>query len=247
MQAPLITSVLALALLACALPAAAQTGAAPRAAASAAKPAAAPGSRAARPGLARSAQKAVEERTPVDDDASIQVSAGDLDVARQVHVGDMPCELGASVRVAAARREGLFVVTTRGHRFLMHPVESRTGAIRLEDPRRGAMWLQLGNKSMLMSQKLGQRIADECQSPQQLTVADELKRNPRPSILDAPKPMDPASAPVTAQPPAAPMPAVLPASLPASAPDAGTPPASEPAAPTPVATQAPVAAPAAPN
>ena len=47
----------------------------------------------------------------------------------------------------------------------MHPVESRTGAIRLEDPKRGAMWLQLGNKSMLMSQKLGQRLADECHEP----------------------------------------------------------------------------------
>ena len=67
----------------------------------------------------------------------------------------------------------------------MHPVESRTGAIRLEDPQRGAMWLQLGNKSMLMSQKLGQRLADECQSPAQLTYAEALKKNPLPSILGA--------------------------------------------------------------
>ena len=68
------------------------------------------------------------------------------------------------------KREGMFMVTTKGHRFRMHPVESRTGAIRLEDPKRGAMWLQLGNKSMLMSQKLGQRLADECQSPAQLDL-----------------------------------------------------------------------------
>jgi hypothetical protein len=66
----------------------------------------------------------------------------------------------------------------------MHPVESRTGAVRLEDPARGAMWLQLGNKSMLMSQKLGQRLADECQSPQQASFADNLKKNPAPSILE---------------------------------------------------------------
>jgi len=66
----------------------------------------------------------------------------------------------------------------------MHPVESKTGAIRLEDPARGAMWLQLGNKSMLMSQKLGQRLADECQSPAQLTYAEQLKKNPLPSILE---------------------------------------------------------------
>ena len=67
--------------------------------------------------------------------------------------------------ITPIKREGFFIVRTGVHRFRMHPVESRTGAIRLEDPERGAMWLQLGNKSMLMSQKLGQRLADECQSP----------------------------------------------------------------------------------
>lgn len=154
--------------------------------------------------LARSAQKAVEEVTPIDDDPTLQLTEAELEVAKHVYVGDMPCELGATVKVTPARRTGLFLVTTKGYRFLMHPVESRTGAIRLEDPRRGAMWLQLGNKSMLMSQKLGQRLADECQSPQQVTFAEELKRNPRPSILEAPKPA--ASAPPEAVPPGSPAP-----------------------------------------
>ncbi len=157
------------------------------------KPAASPTAKAAAkpagkpPGkgkLAISAQKAVEENTAIDDDPSIKLSDADVEMARKVHVGDIPCELGASVKVMPMKREGMFMVTTRGHRFRMHPVESRTGAIRLEDPQRGAMWLQLGNKSMLMSQKMGQRLADECQSPQQLTYADTLKKNPLPSILE---------------------------------------------------------------
>lgn len=147
------------------------------------------GKKVAKTKLAHSARKAVEEATPVDDDPKLELSEADLAAAKQVYMGEMPCELGAKVKVAAGRRDGIFVVTTKGYRFLMHPVESRTGAIRLEDPKRGAMWLQLGNKSMLMSQKLGQRLADECQSPQQVTFAEELKRNPRPSILDAPKPV----------------------------------------------------------
>jgi Ni/Co efflux regulator RcnB len=134
--------------------------------------------------LAPSAQKAVEEVTPIEDDPSIVLSEADLEVARKVHVGDIPCELGATVKVMPMKREGMFSVMTGGHRFRMHPVESRTGAIRLEDPQRGAMWLQLGNKSMLMSQKLGQRLADECQSPAQVTYADMLKKNPLPSILE---------------------------------------------------------------
>jgi len=137
-------------------------------------------------GLAPSAQKAVEERTPIEDEPMHELSPAELLVARAVFVGTMRCELGASVTVTAGRREGFFIITTKTVRFRMHPAESRTGAVRLEDPKRGAMWLQLGNKSMLMSQKLGQRLADECQSPEQIEVAEALKKNPQPSILDAP-------------------------------------------------------------
>lgn len=180
----LVPAAVAALLIALALPAAAQTARPEqgKSATAAKRPSAKPAAKGK--GLVPSAQKAVEEVTPIDDDPSIQLSEADLEVARQVHVGEMPCELGASVRVRAARRAGLFVISTKGHRFLMYPVHSRTGAIRLEDPKRGAMWLQLGNKSMLMSQKLGQRLADECQSPEQITMAEELKRNPRPSILE---------------------------------------------------------------
>jgi hypothetical protein len=225
MQYPFVPILLA-AMLATANPVLAQTAAPAEKKAAPAKPAAKP---AGKPALARSAQKAVEEVTPIDDDPSIKLTDADIEVAKQVFVGEIPCELGASVRIRTGRRDGMFVVTTKGYRFLMHPVESRTGAIRLEDPKRGAMWLQLGNKSMLMSQKLGQRLADECQSPQQITVAEDLKKNPRPSILD--KPVDPAATagtPVAA--PAVPAPAAssgtAPASLPVAAPAAA--PASAP-------------------
>jgi hypothetical protein len=187
-------------LLLAALPvlASAQTAATTKPAQPAAKPAekSAAAKPAAKTKLAPSARKAVEEKTPIDDDPSIKLSDADVEVAKRVHVGDIPCELGATVKVTPMKREGLFLVSTKGYRFRMHPVESRTGAIRLEDAKQGAMWLQLGNKSMLMSQKLGQRIADECQSPQQLTYAETLKKNPLPSILEpmpgAPKGASPA-------------------------------------------------------
>ena len=137
----------------------------------------------------RSALKAVEEVTSIDGDPNINLTAEDLEMAKRVFVGTIPCELGNSVTItASSRRPGFFLVQTKGARFSMHPVESRTGAIRLEDPKRGALWLQLGNKSMLMSQKVGQRLADECMSPEQTTLADELKKNPRPGLLDSPVP-----------------------------------------------------------
>ena len=148
--------------------------------------------------LARSATKAVEEVTPIDEDIDVILSEADLAVAQKVYVGAIPCELASSVQITPARRPGFFIVqvkNVRNARYFMHPVESRTGAIRLEDPKRSAMWLQLGNKSMLMSQKLGIRLADECMSPEQLTLADEMKRNPPRGLLD---PLDPPAAPPVA-------------------------------------------------
>ena len=140
--------------------------------------------------IKRSAAKVVEEMTPIDDDPSVTLTPEDLELAKRVHVGTIPCELGASVTITPSeKRPGFFLVQTGKTRFRMHPVGSRTGAIRLEDGRAGAMWLQLGNKSMLMSQKLGQRMADECMSPLQATFADEMKKNPPVSILD-PLPAD---------------------------------------------------------
>lgn len=146
----------------------------------------APAVKASPAAVRRSALKAVEEVTPIDDDLNVKLSADDLELAKRVYVGNIPCELGSSVTLTAdSKRPGFFMVQTKNNRFRMHPVESRTGAIRLEDPKAGAMWLQLGNKSMLMSQKLGQRLADECMSPAQVTFADALKTNTAPGILDA--------------------------------------------------------------
>lgn len=68
--------------------------------------------------------------------------------------------------------------------FYLRPVPTSTGAVRLEDPAQGAVWLQLANKSMLMNQKLGRRMADECMSPVQQAMTEHLKHNPAPHLLD---------------------------------------------------------------
>ena len=146
-------------------PAAAKAAAAKPAAtkAAAAKPAAAKtAQRKVQPKLARSAVKAVEEVTPVDPDTDVTLSPEDLEIAGRVYVGSIRCELGNNVMVTAdEKRPGFFNVQIQRHRYRMHPVASRTGAIRLEDPRAGALWLQLGIKSMLMYLKLGERLAVE--------------------------------------------------------------------------------------
>ena len=111
----------------------------------------------------------------------------ELAVAERVHTGHIACELGASVNVTPdPKAPGRFHISGKGFAYHMTPVVSSTGAVRLEDTQRGAVWLQIANKSMLMNQKLGQRLADECMSPAQVQVAEALKTNPQPSLLDKP-------------------------------------------------------------
>jgi hypothetical protein len=205
------------------------------------KPAAAKAAAAKHPHAAR--VKSIEESDTVDDDPAVVLTPADLEVAKHVFTGDIPCELGATVHIRPHKREGFFIVRAGIQRFRMHPVESRTGAIRLEDPVAGAMWLQLGNKSMLMSQKMGRRLADECMNPAQAAVNEALKKHPINILEAAPvevaAPAAPAESPAAvagtaAAPPATPV--VVPrageaAAAAAEAP-AGTAPAFTPAATT---------------
>jgi hypothetical protein len=115
------------------------------------------------------------------------LSPEQMEISNRVALGKMPCELAAHVVVKPdARGAGRFVLELGKQKFSMVPVPTLTGAIRLEDEVAGVVWLQLSNKSMLMSQKQGKRLADACASADQLIVAKELERNPAPSLLDAP-------------------------------------------------------------
>lgn len=117
--------------------------------------------------------------------AEAALSPEELAIAERVHVGRIPCELGAFVTVTAdPASPGHFHVEGKGFKYFMAPVATTTGTVRLEDPKGGAVWLQIANKSMLMNQKLGQRLADECMSPQQLVVAEAIKKNPPVSVLE---------------------------------------------------------------
>ena len=136
--------------------------------------------------------------------AEAALTPAEMAIAERVQVGNVPCELGTSVTlVADTKYPGYFNVQVKTLKYRMFPVETSTGAIRLEDRKAGAVWLQLGNKSMLMNQKLGQRLADECMSPQQVAVAESIKLNPPQSVLNPPTPaptpaLAPASAPLAA-------------------------------------------------
>jgi hypothetical protein len=152
--------------------------------------------------------------------AQAALTPAELALAERVHVGQMPCELGASVTVTPdPTTPGYFHMQGRNFSYRMFPVMTSTGAVRLEDPKAGAVWLQLGNKSMLMNQKQGTRLADECMSPDQKMMAQALKTNPAASILDPVRPA-PAPAPAPVAVPVAAVPVAQPVAVPVSIPAA---------------------------
>lgn len=117
--------------------------------------------------------------------AEAALSPAELAIAERVHVGRIACELGAHVTLKAdPASPGRFDLEGKGFKYRMAPVETSTGAVRLEDQKGGAVWLQIANKSMLMDQKRGQRLADECMSPEQNLVAEAIKKNPPPSVFE---------------------------------------------------------------
>jgi hypothetical protein len=115
----------------------------------------------------------------------IPMGPDELAIADRVHKGQLPCELGTTVRLEAdVSQPGYFYLHGKGFRYRMHPVATSTGTIRLEDRKAGAVWLQLANKSMLMDQNKGRRLADECANAEQMAFAEDMKSNPPPSLID---------------------------------------------------------------
>ena len=117
--------------------------------------------------------------------AQNEIGHEELVIAEQIHQGLLPCELGASVHVEAdVAKPGYFNVQGKGFKYRMHPVRTQTGTLRLEDKKAGAVWLQLANKSMLMDQKKGRRLVDDCAHPEQMAYAESIKSNPPPRLID---------------------------------------------------------------
>ena len=139
-------------------------------------------------GLAKSRLETKNKAHPMVIDTMVAeavLTPAELEIAGRVHLGKLPCELGAFVYLTAdPQSPGYFDVHTKTQKYRMFPVQTSTGVIRLEDHRAGAVWLQLANKSMLMNHKLGKRLADACMSPEQIVMVEKMLVNPAPGLLD---------------------------------------------------------------
>ena len=127
------------------------------------------------------AAAAIETKlTPLPEASHEQIAA-----AQRVLIGKYECEFKKSVLVDRNDANPGYVNLTEGRQvWVMKPVVSSTGTIRLEDTRGEALMLQIATKSMLMNVKTGQRMVDGCMHEVQRVAMEEMSRNPKPSVFN---------------------------------------------------------------
>ena len=95
-------------------------------------------------------------------------STEQVDAAERVYYGAYDCEFNQSIQIVANAKHASYVDIKHGKAdYLMKPVLSSTGAIRLEDVRGETLMVQIAAKSMLLNVKTGRRLVDDCISPKQ--------------------------------------------------------------------------------
>jgi hypothetical protein len=98
-----------------------------------------------------------------------QVKAAEL-----VYYGAYDCEFQQTVSVTQSPKYSGYVDVKHGKKdWLMKPVLSSTGAVRLEDVRGETLMVQIASKSMLLNVKSAQRIVDACVCPKQRELLAE--------------------------------------------------------------------------
>jgi hypothetical protein len=91
-----------------------------------------------------------------------------VQAADRVYYGVYDCEFKQTIEIVADTKYPSYVdVKHQKSEYLMKPVVSTTGAVRLEDTRGEILMVQIANKSMLLNVKTGHRLVDDCVSPKQ--------------------------------------------------------------------------------
>jgi hypothetical protein len=114
-----------------------------------------------------------------------------ISAAERVYYGEYDCDFQQVVHISASERHPSYVeLRFAKNRYLMKPVLSSTGAIRLEDVKGQTLMIQIASKSMLMNVKTGTRLVDACVSPVQRVAIETAKASPAPenTLLTAPRP-----------------------------------------------------------
>lgn len=128
-----------------------------------------------KPVPAKAAKKAPPKVAP-EPAPPAAATAEQVDAAERVYYGIYDCEFKQVIDIVASPKYPSYVDVKHGKAdYLMKPVLSSTGAIRLEDVRGETLMVQISSKSMLLNVKTAQRIVDECVSPKQRELIEAAR------------------------------------------------------------------------
>jgi hypothetical protein len=138
------------------------------------------------PPAKKPAAKPVAKAAPAKAAAPVVLTDEQLSIAQIVTTGRIACADGKSVTITPdAKIQGAFDLSFASVKYDVVPVPTKSGAVRLEDRKTGLVYMQLANKSMLFNERQSRRLADDCISPDQQAVADQMKANPTAGVLEA--------------------------------------------------------------
>lgn len=171
-----LCALLALTSTACFAQSIASPAPAPRTTAKAATAKAATAKPAPKPATPRQQLAAEAKGLALASDTVEAITENRLEIASRVLTGSAQCEFNQQVSVEPmADRPGHFKVGFNKLHYVMTPEETTTGAVRLEDKKAGVVWIQIPVKSMLMNNKIGQRMVDSCMQTEQRVAVEAAK------------------------------------------------------------------------
>ncbi len=98
-------------------------------------------------------------------------------VAERVYYGEYFCDFKQTIQIKASEKHPAYVDLRFGpSTYLMKPVLSSTGAVRLEDVKGTTLMVQIASKSMLLNVKTGTRLVDECVCPKQRELIEAARQ-----------------------------------------------------------------------
>jgi hypothetical protein len=153
----------------------------PAASNSTAKPAAPAKPAATKTAPAKTAKKP-SAKTPVPPPPLPEANEEQLAAAKRAYLGLYECEFKQSITIEPNSKDvGYINVAFKKDTFVMKPVLSTTGALRLEDVTGRTLMVQIANKSMLLDVKAGQRLVDECVHPEQRAAIEAARASSAPA------------------------------------------------------------------
>jgi hypothetical protein len=101
--------------------------------------------------------------TPPPEAPLAAASGEQLEAANAALLGDYDCEFEQKVTLEPySKAPGYIELRQKAQSWVMKPVMSSTGALRLEDVKGRMLMIQIANKSMVMDAQIGQRLVDGC-------------------------------------------------------------------------------------